>query len=82
VGAIKGPFAAERRSAALASQRMNFREPDAAPSDKLNRILWHDARGYGTPYPGVKQSLFFPLSVMIDDDDREEVKEKAKKKAP
>ncbi|MCX5754963.1 MAG: bifunctional YncE family protein/alkaline phosphatase family protein [Gemmatimonadetes bacterium] len=82
VGAIKGAFAAERRSAALASGRMNFREPDAAPSDKLNKILWHDARGYDTPYPGVKQSLFFPLSVTIDDDDREDVKDKAKKKTP
>lgn len=77
VGALDGPFAAERRAAARASARMNFREPDAAPSDRLNRILWGDARGWGTPYPGVRQSVFFPLSVDLSDDEREEREERA-----
>jgi YVTN family beta-propeller protein len=72
VGAITGPRAAERRRAALASSRMRFNEPDAAPSDQLNWILWHDARGWGTPYPGVKRSLFFPMAVDIADEEREE----------
>jgi hypothetical protein len=72
VGAITGPHAAERRRAALASARMKFNAPDAAPSDLLNRILWHDARGWGTPFPGVKRSLFFPMAVDIEDDEREE----------
>ena len=72
VGEITGPGAAARRRAALRSARMNFSEPDAAPSDALNRILWHDARGWGTPFPGVKQSLFFPLARDLDDDEREE----------
>lgn len=72
VGAITGPHAAERRAAALASGRMNFAEPDAAPSDRLNQILWHDARGWGVPYPGVKRAVFFPLSVDLADDEREE----------
>jgi hypothetical protein len=72
VGSIRGPHAAERRKAALASMRMKFGEPDAAPTERLNRILWHDARGWGTPYPEVKRSLFFPLAVDIDDDEREE----------
>ncbi|MHB1311009.1 MAG: bifunctional YncE family protein/alkaline phosphatase family protein [Gemmatimonadaceae bacterium] len=75
VGAITGPFAKERRAAAVASSRMNFSEPDAAPSDRLNRILWHDARGWKVPYPGVRQAVFFPLSVDIADDDREERRE-------
>jgi hypothetical protein len=70
VGAITGPHAAERRRAALASSRMNFREPDAAPSEQLNRILWHDARGWDKPYPGVRKSLFFPMSVDLADEDR------------
>ena len=74
VGAIKGPDAAARRQAALASARMNFREPDAAPSEALNRILWHDARGWNTPYPEVRQSLFFPMSVDIADEDRDDAK--------
>jgi YVTN family beta-propeller protein len=72
VGAITGPRAAERRRAALASARMNFHDPDAAPTERLNRILWHDARGWGTPYPGVKRSLFFPMAVDLEDDEREE----------
>jgi len=78
VGAITGPFAKERRAAAAASARMNFSEPDAAPSDRLNRILWHDARGWQVPYPGVRQAAFFPLSVTIADDDREERREPRK----
>ena len=72
VGAITGPHAAARRRAALASSRMRFDVPDAAPADELNRILWHEARGWGTPFPGIRQSVFFPLSVELEDDDREE----------
>ena len=72
VGAITGPHAAERRLAARASARMNLREPDAAPSEALNRMLWHDARGWRTPYPVVRHSLFFPMSLDIADDEREE----------
>jgi YVTN family beta-propeller protein len=72
VGSITGPHAAERRSAAVASSRMRFDEPDAAPADKLNAILWHDARGWGTPYPGARRTLFFPLTVELNDDERED----------
>ena len=72
VGSITGPHAAERREAARASARMNFGDPDAAPSERLNRILWHDARGWGTPYPEVQRSLFFPMAVDLEDDEREE----------
>jgi hypothetical protein len=71
VGSIDGAFAKERRAAALASARMAFENPDEAPTDRLNRILWHDARGYDVPYPGVKRAMFFPLAVDIDDADRE-----------
>ena len=78
---IRGPDAAARRAAAQASARMNFKDPDAAPTDKLNRILWGDARGWTTPYPAVKQSLFFPMAVDVDDDEREERKPPAKPKA-
>jgi hypothetical protein len=51
---------------------MNFSEPDAAPSELLNRILWNDARGWGVPYPEVKRSLFFPMAVDIADEDRDD----------
>ena len=72
VGDIRGPHAVERRRAALASLRMRFDTPDAAPTEALNRILWHDARGWNTPYPAVKRSLFFPMSVDLADGEREE----------
>ena len=72
VGDMRGPDAAARRRAALASLRMRFDGPDEAPSDALNRILWHDARGWRTPYPKVRQALFFPMSHDIADEDREE----------
>ena len=72
VGAISGPDAAARTAAAIASARMNFHDPDAAPTERLNRILWGASKGWKTPYPAVKRSLFFPLAVDVEDDDREE----------
>jgi YVTN family beta-propeller protein len=54
------------------SMKMRFDVVDAAPSEKLNRILWHDARGWNTPYPGSRTSAFFPLSRDVADDDRDE----------
>ncbi|MEP6762779.1 MAG: bifunctional YncE family protein/alkaline phosphatase family protein [Gemmatimonadaceae bacterium] len=79
VGDINGLNAKERRDAATASARMNFREPDAAPTEKLNLILWHDAKGWTSKYPEVKHSLFFPLAVDLTDDEREEREERAAK---
>jgi len=70
VGSIDGPRAPERRAAARASARMRFDGPDEAPAEQLNRILWHDVKGWSTPYPVVKRSLFFPRSIDIPDDDR------------
>jgi hypothetical protein len=78
VGAITGPDAAARRRATLASGRMNFRVPDAAPSEQLNRILWHDTRGWSVPYPKIRRSLFFPLAVDLTDDEKEERGERRK----
>ena len=79
VGSINGPFSTERRNAARASARMSFDGPDEAPTDKLNRILWHDVKGWNTPYPAVKRSLFFPMAIDIADEDRAE-KRPAKKR--
>jgi hypothetical protein len=49
---------------------MKWEVPDAVPSDRLNRILWHDSRGWKTPFPGTRRAVFAPLSLDIDDDDR------------
>jgi hypothetical protein len=38
--------------AARESLRMNFKDLDDAPQETLNRILWWDAKGYDTAYPG------------------------------
>jgi hypothetical protein len=78
VGAITGPDADARRKATLASGRMNFRVPDAAPTERLNRILWHDARGWNVPYPKIQRSLFFPLAVDLTDDEKEAREERRK----
>jgi len=82
VGAINGANAAARREAARASARMMFDGPDLAPAEALNRILWHDARGWKTPYPTVKRSLFFPMAVDIADEDRDEKPAKPVAKRP
>jgi hypothetical protein len=71
VSRMRGRDAAARRRAALASSRMHFDGPDEAPSDALNRVLWHDARGWRTPYPAVRRSLFFPMARDLGDDERE-----------
>jgi DNA-binding beta-propeller fold protein YncE len=69
----------EARKGAIASSKMNFSVPDAAPTEKLNRILWHDAKGWSTPYPGAKQAVFAPLSLDVDDADRDESREERNK---
>lgn len=38
---------------AIASSKMDWREPDDVPSEQLNRILWRNARG--TAYPEAKR---------------------------
>ncbi|MFN7922322.1 MAG: alkaline phosphatase family protein [Bryobacteraceae bacterium] len=60
----------EERRAALDSARMRWDVPDAAPSDRLNRILWHAVKGWSTPYPVARRAVFAPLAIEVDDDDR------------
>jgi hypothetical protein len=69
---INGRLSSQRQDAARASARMVLDRPDEAPTDKLNRILWHDARGWELPYPAIKRSLFLPMSIDIEDEDRKE----------
>jgi len=40
--------------AARQSLAMNWSHPDDINQDTLNRILWWDAKGYGTPYPRLR----------------------------
>lgn len=55
-----------RSVGAQASSRMNFRHADRAPTDKLNLILWQDARG---AQPPPAQLLEKHKRVKDDDDD-------------
>jgi len=51
------------RRHAIQSGRLNFRQIDACPEDKLNRILWHAVKGSAAPYPAWAVTL-----VGYDDD--------------
>jgi len=59
-----------RREAALASARMNFAVPDDVPTAELNRIVWHDVKGWSSPYPRLTQAAFSPFQ--FDDEDESE----------
>jgi hypothetical protein len=60
----------QARKDALASMKMRWNIPDAAPTERLNRILWRQVRGAKTPYPGANHAAFAPLAIDIDDEDR------------
>ena len=51
---------------------MMLDSPDEAPAERLNRILWHEARGWDKAYPTVKHAMVFPFSVDVADEDRRE----------
>src|SRR5215475_1569074 len=67
LGSLRGQL----RRDALESLRMRFDMPDAAPTERLNRIVWRQVKGVKSPYPRVRQATFSALSVDVDDDDRE-----------
>jgi YVTN family beta-propeller protein len=58
------------RKAAQDSMRMRWDTPDAAPTERLNRIVWHDVKGWNVPYPAPRNAVFAPLALDVDDDDR------------
>ncbi len=66
--AMRGPL----RDAARDSLKMRFDVPDAAPTDRLNRIVWGMVKGWAQPYPTVRQAAFTPFAADLGDDEREE----------
>jgi len=38
------------------SLKMDFSEPDDAPENLLNRVIWHSVKGFQAPYPARKRS--------------------------
>ena len=75
----KSALHGQTRADAVASARMRWDIPDAAPTEKLNRILWRQTRGYAIPYPKIQRSTFSPYAVDIEDDDRESKEAKARR---
>ena len=57
LSAMTGPA----REAALATMKMRFDVPDAAPTEQLNRIVWGLVKGWHPPYPAVRKAVFSPL---------------------
>lgn len=62
----------EARQAALASMRMNFAEPDAAPTARVNHMIWASVRGWDAPYPLARQGAFLPAAPPDEDGDEDE----------
>lgn len=58
------------RKGAIQSAKMRWEIPDAVPTEKLNRILWHSIQGQSVAYPRVRRAVFAPYSLDIEDDDR------------
>lgn len=68
VSALNG----KAKQAAIESAKMRFDVPDAAPTEKLNRILWGQVMGWDKPYPAPQVRAFSPLAIDVDDEEREE----------
>lgn len=63
----------ERLAGALASAEMRWEVPDAVPTETLNRIVWHEIKGWDVPYPEVADAVFSPYGSGDDDDDEYEL---------
>ena len=75
--AINPPMKAlhgQQKKDAVASGKMRFDVPDAAPTGKLNAILWRSEKGESVPYPKARSAVFSPFSLDVGDEDREERK--------
>ncbi|MBL8241239.1 MAG: hypothetical protein JNM66_27700 [Bryobacterales bacterium] len=59
------------REAAKASMKMRFDVPDAVPTERLNRILWGDIRGWNTAYPVPPRAVFAPITVETGEEEDE-----------
>jgi DNA-binding beta-propeller fold protein YncE len=72
VTALRG----KAREGAKESMKMRFDVPDAVPTEKLNRILWGNTRGWNTPYPVPPRAVFAPITLETDEEEEEEAKKK------
>jgi DNA-binding beta-propeller fold protein YncE len=70
LSAMTGPL----RQAGEESLQMRFDVPDAAPTNRLNEIVWGLVRGWHEPYPAVRRAVFSPYAIDLDDAEREKEK--------
>jgi YVTN family beta-propeller protein len=61
-----------RREGAIASAAMRWDVPDAVPSALLNRITWHEVRGWDAPFPEPVSAVFSPFFIDEDEDEEED----------
>jgi YVTN family beta-propeller protein len=66
------------REAAEDTMRMRFDVPDAAPTNRLNEIVWGLVRGWEEPYPEVRRTVFSPYALDLDDSEREKLNQRSK----
>jgi hypothetical protein len=59
---------------------MRWDVPDAAPTERLNRILWRAIKGSAIPYPTVRRAVFAPMEIETEDEEREEREEQQKRR--
>ena len=65
LSALTGPAL----KAARESMRMNFRDPDSAPTARVNRMIWASVKGWDSPYPAAKRGAFLPFGPDSEDED-------------
>lgn len=61
----------QARKDAIASAKMNWTVPDAAPAKQVLDILWRNAKGYDQPVPKQRNAAFQPYAPPGGDDDDE-----------
>jgi hypothetical protein len=61
----------QARKDAMASAKMNWTVPDAAPAKQVLDILWRNAKGYDQPVPKQRNGAFLPYAPPGGDDDDE-----------
>ena len=74
---VNPPLKATRGPATKAAQeslQWRWDVPDLAPSDRLNRIIWGEARGWQTPYPESRTGAFTAAGDNSGDQSRDEDK--------
>jgi hypothetical protein len=59
----------QARNDAIASARMNWTVPDAAPAKQVLDILWRNAKGYDGIVPKQRNAAFLPYAPPGSDDD-------------